>query len=159
MTTEEIKELDKKIIELKNFFRGYMCDGSINDLEKHFKKHFNKGIIQVGDKLTFDFNTLFFIDPGMKKEFKNDPIQPITITYLRSDIIFYTYDKNPDKEYYVIWGSEWMRWLYPKEIKQSILFKNKEYLLKTNPNEYYLQVNLFDVSNKYVNYIKDINWL
>lgn len=156
MTQEEKEELNKSLIELRNFFGKDISNGSISDLEKFFKTHFNRNIIQVGDKLTFDFNTLFFIAPEMREEFKNDPIQPITVTYLRSDIIFYTYDKNQKEEHYIIWGSDWMKWLYPKEIKQSVLFKRKKHLLKKNPGEYYLQVNLFDISNEYVNYIKDI---
>ena len=153
-------ELDNKLQELrKSFGEHAVTNGSIDDLRKWFKKYFNTGIVKVGDKLTYDFSTLFRMVPASQKKLKGDPIQPITVTYLRADIIFYTYDKHPEfGELYMMWDSDYAKYLYPQEIKQSELWKNKEYLFHENPDEYYLQVNLFDIDSKYVNYIKDIDF-
>ena len=153
-------ELDNKLQELKNMFgENALSNGSIADLRKWFKNYFNKDIVKVRDKLTFDFSGLFKMVPETKKKFNDDPIQPITVTYLRADIIFYTYDKHPEfGELYIMWDVDWTKYLYPQEIKQSELWKNKEYLFHKNPDEYYLQVNLFDIDSKYVNYIKDIDF-
>ena len=153
-------ELDNKLQELKNMFgENALSNGSIADLRKWFKNYFNKDIVKVGDKLTFDFSGLFKMVPETKKKFNDDPIQPITVTYLRADIIFYTYDKHPELgEVYIMWDADWTKYLYPNEIKQSELWKNKEYLFHENPDEYYLQVNLFDIDSKYVNYIKNIDF-
>ena len=99
------------------------------------------------------------MSPKIKKQFNNDPIQPITITYKRLDIIFFTYDKHPELgENYTTWGADWMKWLYPTEVKQSVLWANKTYLKEKNPNEYYIQVNSYDLKNKYGKLIKDIDF-
>ena len=158
MKTKE--ELDYKLQELKDAFGDHaLTNGSIGDLRKWFKNYFNTSIVKVGDKLTFDFSGLFRMAPAIKKKFNDDPIQPITVTYLRADIIFYTYDKHPELgEVYIMWDADWTKYLYPQEIKQSELWKNKEYLFHKNPDEYYLQVNLFDIDSKYVNYIKNIDF-
>jgi hypothetical protein len=154
------KELDNQIAELKKTFgNSTLSMGSVGDLKEWFKDNFNKDIIKVGDKLTYNFDFLFHRVPKYRKKFNGDPIQPITITYLRCDIIFFTYDKHPEfGENYIMWDDGWMRWLYPTEVKQSVLWKAKEYLKEKNPNEYYIQVNLFDIDDKYVNYIKDIDF-
>lgn len=153
-------ELDNKLKELKKAFEGpATINGSIGDLKKWFKDKFNEDIVQIGDKLIYDLNALFYMSPMIHKEFNDDPIQPITITYKRLDIIFFTYDKHPEwGEKYTMYDSDWSKWLYPKEIKQSILWKHKEYLREKDPNEYYLQVNLFDINSDLVNYIKDIDF-
>lgn len=153
-------ELDKQLEMLTQAFPdNILSKGNIADLREWFKENFNEDIVQVGDKLTFDFHSLFNIVPNIRKKFKNKPIQPITVTYKRADIIFYTYDNLPELgEEYIIWDSDWTKWLYPNEIKQSVLWKHKESLKEKNPNEYYLQVNLFNIDNKFVNYIKDIDF-
>lgn len=153
-------ELDKKLEMFTRIFSdNILSKGNIADLREWFKENFNEDIVQVGDKLTFDFHALFNIVPDIRKKFKNKPIQPITVTYKRADIIFYTYDNLPELgEEYIMWSSDWTRWLYPNEIKQSVLWKHKESLKEKNPNEYYLQVNLFNIDDKFVNYIKDIDF-
>lgn len=153
------EQLDAQIEELRNTFGNLLFASNMRDLQKLFKDKFNRGIVQIGDHLVFDFKSLFGISPKIRKQFKNDPIQSITVTYLRLDIIFFVYDKHPEMgEQYIMWDADWMKWLYPIEIKQSILFANKAYLKEKNPNEYYIQVNSFDFNNKYTTLIKDIDF-
>lgn len=152
-------ELDSKLQILKNTFGDTQYNGNIYELKKLFKDNFNTDIVKIGDELIFDFSTIFNMTTNYRKKFNNDPIQPITVTYLRADIIFYTYDKHPEfGENYIMWDADWTKYLYPVKITQSILWKNKEYLKEKNPNEYYLQVNLFDINSKFTKYIKDIVW-
>lgn len=157
MKTKE--QLNKQIETIKNIFGDLLFASNIAELQKFFKNYFNRDIIQVGDKLVYELNALFSMSPEIKKKFKNDPIQPITVTYKRLDIIFFTYDKRPDLgENYTMWDSDSMKWLYPTEIKQSVLWANKTYLKEKNPDEYYIQVNSFDLKNKYGKLIKDIDF-
>ena len=86
-------ELDKQVRIIKESLPGYTVDPNIKELMKFFKKTFNEDIVQIGDKLIYDFNALFEMSPSVKKKFNNDPIQPITITYKRADILFFTFDK------------------------------------------------------------------
>jgi hypothetical protein len=153
-------ELDLQIDNLRKYFNcNVLTDGNIADLQKWFKNKFNRKIINVGDKLVFDFHVLFNMNADYREQFKNDYIQPITVTYLRLDVIFFTYDKHPEfGEKYTVWDADWMKWLYPTEIKQSVLWKHKKYLRKKDPNEYYIEVNLFDIDSKFVKYIKDIDF-
>ena len=152
-------QLDAQIEGLKNTFGNLLYASNMKDLQKFFKDKFNRNIVQVGDKLVFDFHSLFGVSPKTRKQFKDDPIQPITVTYKRLDIIFFTYDKRPDLgENYIMWDADWMKWLYPYEVKQSVLFANKAYLKDKNPNEYYIQVNSFEFDNKYTTLIKDIDF-
>lgn len=152
-------ELDNKLNELRKVFKEPTINSNIADLRDWFKDNFNTDIIKVGSKLTYDFTTLFNITSEYRSKFNGDPIQPITVTYLRCDIIFFIYDKHPEfGENYTMWDADWMRWLYPVEIKQSILWKNKEYLRKKDPNEYYLQINLINIDSKLCNYIRDIDF-
>ncbi len=152
-------QLDKQIEELRNAFGNLLYASNIEELQKFFKNYFNKDIIQVGDHLIYDFTTLFNMSPKVRKQFNNDPIQSITVTYKRLDLIFFTYDKHPDLgENYITWDSDWMKYLYPIEVKQSVLWANKAYLKEKNPDEYYIQVNSFDLNNKYGKLIKDIDF-
>lgn len=152
-------QLDAQIEGLKNTFGNLLFVNNMEDLQKFFKDKFNRDIVQVGDKLVFYFKSLFGISPKFKKQFNNDHIQPITVTYLRLDIIFFTYDKHPEMgEQYIMWDGDWMKWLYPIEVKQSVLFANKAYLKNKDPNEYYLQVNSFGFNNKLTKLIKDIDF-
>lgn len=156
MKTKE--ELDSKIKEIKDFF-GDVTDlnGSISDLRKFFRKYFNNKIIHKGSHGVFDFTSLMSFSKELYKMFNGDPIQPFTVTYIRCDIVFYKYDKAPKEEHYIEMDAPWMNVMYLDEIKQSELFKKKEFLKKKNPDEWYIQVKLFDIKNKYTKYIKDIS--
>ena len=156
----EKNELDEQLKILKEkFSTNIMTDGTIYDLRKYFKDKFNENIVQVGDKLTFNFHSLCYTSPKWKKKFKNDPIQPITVTYKRADIIFYTYDKHPEfGEEYIMWESDLAKWLYPTELKLSVLFDKKSYLKEKDPEEWYIETNLFSINDKYTKLINDINF-
>ena len=82
-------QLDAQIEGLRNAFGNLLFASNMEDLQKFFKDKFNREIIQVGDKLVYDLNSLFAMSPKMREQFNNDPIQPITVTYKRLDIIFY----------------------------------------------------------------------
>lgn len=153
------QQLDNQIENLKKTFGNLLFASNIQDIKKFFKDNFNEEIIQVGDKLIFDLNTIFRMSSKLRKEYKDDPIQPITVTYKRLDIIFFTYDKHPEwGEKYIMWDADWMKWLYPTEVKQSVLWAKKSSLKEKDPNEYYVQVNSFDFNNKYTTLIKDIDF-
>ena len=150
--------LNNKLSDLRKIFGEFTTsNASIGNLKKYFKDYFNDEIIQIGGQFILDFTVLFNIDNKFKKKFNNEPIQPITITYKRCDVVFFTYDKYPEfDETYLTLDSQWTNWLYPVELKQSVLFAKKEYLKQKNPEEYYLQVNLFDINSNITKYIKDI---
>lgn len=157
MKTKE--ELDNKIKEIKEFFKNASnLNGNIKDLEDFFKSKFNYKIIKKGSRGVFDFTKLMKLSPELSRMFNNDPIQPFTVTYIRKDIIFYKLDKDPKEEKYIQFGSAWTHVMYLNEIKQSELFKKKEYLRKKNPDEWYIQVNLLSIDSKYTKYIKDIDF-
>lgn len=152
-------QLDNQIENLKQTFGDLLFASNIKDIRKFFKDNFNEEIIQIGDKLVFDLTPIFNMSSKLKKEYNNDPIQPITITYKRLDIIFFTYDKLPEKgEQYITWDADWMKFLYPTKVKQSVLWAKKSSLKEKDPNEYYVQVNSFDFNNKYTTLIKDIDF-
>ena len=152
-------QLDNHIETLKQTFGDLLFASNIKDIRKFFKDNFNEEIIQIGDKLVFDLTPIFNISSKLKKEYNNDPIQPITITYKRLNIIFFTYDKLPEKgEQYITWDADWMKFLYPTKVKQSVLWTKKSSLKEKDPNEYYIQVNSFDFNNKYTTLIKDIDF-
>lgn len=152
-------ELDEQVRIIKESLPNYTIDPNIKELLKFFKKNFNEDIVQIGDKLIYDFNTLFTMSPSIKKKFKNDPIQPITITYKRADILFYTYDKLPELgEVYTMYDSDWSKYLYPIELKLSVLFEKKLYLKEKDPEEWYVETNAFSIKNKYTKLINDIEF-
>ena len=152
-------ELDSKVKELKEHFGNDIClNGNVYDLEKFFDRKFNYKIIKRGTRGVFDFTKLMKSVPEISRMFNDDPIQPFTVTYVRQDIIFYKLDKNPKEEKYIQFGAAWTHVMYLNEIKQSELFKKKEYLKKKDPEEWYIQVNLFDIKNKYTTYIRDIDF-
>lgn len=152
-------ELDKKVKTIKESFSDYIIDPNIKELLKFFKKSFNEDIIQIGDKLIYDFNALFVMSPSVKKKFKNDPIQPITITYKRADILFFTFDKLSELgEEYTMYDSDWSQFLYPTELKLSVLFDKKSYLKEKDPEEWYVETNVFSINDKYTKLINDINF-
>lgn len=153
------EQLDNQIKLLQDTFGDLLFASNLEDLQKFFKDNFNRDIVQIGDKLIFDFNSLFRMSSKISKEFKNDPIQPITVTYRRLDIIFFTYDKHPEfGEKYITWDADWMKHLYPVEVRQSVLWDKKSSLRERDQNEYYIQVNSFDFKNKYTKLIKDIDF-
>ena len=123
------EELNKKLEELRSCFGALTVKPTLGDLMAFFKESFNKDIVKVGDRLIFDFTQLFFMGGNkgeLYKRFKGEPIQPITVTYIRGSVIFYTYDseKNGNEEY-MDYNSDWNKYLYLTTIKQSELFKNK----------------------------------
>lgn len=153
-------ELDNKVNELRKYLNFEPVDPNLGAIKNFFKDRFNPDIVHVGDKATFIFQTLFRMSSKLRKEFNNDPVQPITITYRRLDLIFYTYDKHPEKgEQYLDFNSDWTKYIYLSEIKMSELWLGKKYLLEQDPDEYYVQVNLFQLKdNKFTKYIKDIDF-
>ena len=155
MEMTQLKNIKNKTAELKKIIGRQKAD--LASLQNFFKKYFNEDIVKVGSKGSFNFRVLFQLNSDYKKLFRNKPIQPITVTYIRCDIIFYTYDLHPEMgEQYITFGSDWAKWFYLNEIKQSELWKNKQYLLEKNPNEYYVQVGSFEVEEKFTKLIKDI---
>ena len=159
MKIKSKEQLDTQIKLLKQTFGDLLQASNLSDIQKFFKDNFNEDIVQAGDKLIYDFAALFNIVPEMRRKFNGDNIQPITITYKRLDIIFFTYDKHPELgEQYITLTSDWMKWLFPVEVKQSILWAKKASLREKNPNEYYIQVNSFEINNKYTKLIKDIDF-
>ena len=134
-------------------------DPNLKELQKFFKNNFNQGIIKIGDHAIYDLNTIFYTSPQIKKKFKDDPIQPITITYIRLDVIFFTWDKHPEfGEEYTMYSADWSKYLYLKEIKLSEIWKNKEYLNEKDYDEWYIQTKSVEFDTKYTNIIDDIKY-
>lgn len=153
-----IKELNNKVNELQKVF-DTKYDSNLKEIQKIFKDKFNPNIIKVGDKATFYLKAVFNISPDVKRRFKNDPIQPITITYIRKDVIFFTWDKHPEfDEEYTMYDADWSKMLYPKEIKLSELWKNKEYLKNKDYNEWYIETHVMKFDSKFTKIIDDINY-
>ena len=152
------EELDKKVKELQEYF-NVSYDSNLKELQKVFKDNFNQDILKVGDHAIFYLKSLFNMSPETKKKFKNDPIQPITITYIRQDVIFFTWDKHPEfGEEYTMYDADWAKWLYPVKIKLSDLFKNKEYLKEKDYNEWYVQTHIMKFNSKFTKIIDDIEY-
>ena len=152
------EELDKKVEELRASL-DVEFDANIADIKKFFKDKFNPNILKIGDHATFYLKTAFHMSPEIKRKFKNDPIQPITITYIRQDVIFFTYDKRPDLgEEYTMYDADWSKWLYPSEIKLSELWENKSYLKEKDYNEWYIETHLFRLGSKFTKVIDDIQY-
>ena len=134
-------------------------DPNLKELQKFFKDKFNMNIVKIGDHATYDLKSIFSISPKVKRRFKNDPIQPITITYIRQDIIFFTWDKHPEfGEEYTMYSADWSKCLYLNEIKLSELWKNKEYLKENDYDEWYIQTNSVEFDTKYTKIINDIKY-
>lgn len=148
MKTEQ--ELNKKIKEIKESFDPTLKP-SIHGMQQWFKNNYND-IFHEGCKGWINLK-VFFNGPNgstWKKRFNNVPIQPVTVTYRRCDLLFFTYDNYPkyDEEYFVHDGnSNWSKNFYPRHIKASELFKNKMYLLKENIDELYLQSNVIRIDD------------
>ena len=150
-------ERDNKIKEIKKYVAD--VDPNLKELQKFFKDKFNMNIVKIGDQATYDFNALFYISPKVAKRFKNDPIQPITITYIRQDVIFFTWDKHPEfGEEYTMYDSDWSKWLYLNEIKLSELWKNKEYLIEKDYDEWYIETKSMEFKSEHTKIINDIEY-
>ena len=109
------EELDKKLESIKEMVGTMSPD--LAELQRFFKDKFNPDIIKAGDKAIYDLRGVFNISPEIRKKFKKDPIQPITITYIRSGVIFFTYDKLPkNPEEWTTYDADASKWLYPKEL-------------------------------------------
>ena len=150
-------ERDNKIKEIKKYVAD--IDPNLKELQKFFKDKFNMNIVKIGDHATYDFNALFYISPKVAKRFKNDPIQPITITYIRQDVIFFTWDKHPEfGEEYTMYDADWSKWLYLNEIKLSELWKNKEYLIEKDYDEWYIETKSMEFKSEHTKIINDIEY-
>jgi len=143
------EELDKKLAEIHEAIGGKATvDVSYGDLEKFFKKSFNDEMFAVGRKVIIDLSMQMKWASNKawwRKRFKNNPYQPVTITYRRLDLIFYTYDNFPEyEEEYISTNGDNTNKFYIADVKVSEIFKGKEYLKETKPNEWYLQTHLVD---------------
>lgn len=151
-----MEDLDSKVQYIKSIQSP--VDTNVKELMEFFKDKFNYNIVKVGDHATYDFNALFRIAPGTRKRFKNDPVQPITVTYIRKDVIFFTWDKHPEfGEEYTMYEADWSKWLYPREIKLSELWKNKEYLREKDYDEWYVQTRSLEFTSKYTKIVDDLD--
>lgn len=150
------EELDNKIKGLKEAF-NVSYDTNLMEFQNVFKDNFNPNIIKVGDKATYYLKSVFYMSPEIKRRFKGDPVQPITITYIRQDVIFFTWDKHPEfGEEYTMYSADWSKWLYPAEIKLSELWKKKSYLKETDYDEWYIQTHTFEFKSEHTKIINDL---
>jgi len=156
------EELDKKLEELRSCFGALTVKPTLGDLMAFFKESFNRDIVKVGDRLIFDFTQLFFMAGNkceLYKRFKGEPIQSITVTYIRCSVIFYTYDSEKDgKEEYMDYNSNWNKYLFLTIVRQSELFKNKMFLKEKDFDEWYLQTNFLEINDEHCKYIRDLNY-
>lgn len=161
MKTEQ--ELNEKISQLKESFNPVLKP-SMNSMQEWFKDKYND-IFYENRKCLINLKTFFNGPNGSswKKRFDNNPIQPVTVTYRRCDLVFFTYDNYPKykEEYFVHDGnSNWSKNFYPREIKASEMFKNKMYLIEDNPDELYLQANVISIDdlNGIIKYENDLTY-
>ena len=134
-------------------------DTNLKEIQSLFKDKFNPDIVKIGQHAIYDLKAVFYSSPSTKKRFKNDPIQPITITYIRQDVIFFTWDKHPEfGEEYTMYSTNWSKFLYLDSIKLSELWKNKEYLKEKDYDEWYIQTNSIEFDTKYTKIINDIEY-
>lgn len=158
------EELKEKVEELRKAFGGNniivpSISGLIDGLRKDYEDPFKKGVKCVVD-LSF-FKKHASNASEWKKRFEDD-WQPITITYRRQDVMFFTWDNYPKyKEEYMIVGASdaWNKRTYLKEVKLSQIFSKKiKRLVDKNFNELVLQISLneFDNAEGHVTIINDI---
>lgn len=163
MKKQTKEELDNKIKALKEIFgEATTIEPTMSNLIKYFGKDYSD-VFKKNTKCYINLDIFFKCDKtrNWKKLFENNPWQPITITYRRLDIIFFTWD-NYSKygEEYFMEGvnTVWSKIIYPKEIKYSDIFAKKiKKLYKKNPNELEIQMGLLEVKDMdgRVNVIKD----
>lgn len=162
MTNKE--ELKEKAEGLRKAFGGNhiivpSISGLMDGLRKDYVDLFKKGTKCVVD-MQF-FKKYASNKDELKKKFEDD-WQPITITYRRQDVMFFTWDNYPNyKEEYMIVGSSdaWNKKTYLREIKLSEIFSKKiKRLVDKNFNELVLQMSLveFDDVKGHVNITNDI---
>ena len=144
------EELDAKITELRQSFDPVL-QPSMKRMQEWFGSKYND-VFYESRKCWINL-TIFFNGSNGKswrKKFNNCPIQPVTVTYRRCDLVFFKFDNFPQygEEYFVHnVSTNWTKNFYPREIKASELFKNKMYLIEENPRELYLQVNVVQIDN------------
>lgn len=158
---EELREQAKAIREAfgGNHVITPSIIGLIEGMRKDFNDPFKKGVKCVVDLSFFKKHSSNASE--WKKRFEDD-WQPITITYRRQDVMFFTWDNYPKyKEEYIIVGASdaWNKKIYLKDIKLSQIFAKKiKRLVDSNFNELVLQLSLneFDTVKGHVNIINDI---
>jgi len=149
MTKEEIKN---QIESIRKAFDNFKLKPSMSNLIDYFGKDYTD-VFKKGTKAYIDLDMFFEYDKtrNWKKLFDNNPWQPITITYRRLDIIFFTWDNYPKyKEEYFMEGTNtaWSKIVYPKEIKYSDLFAKKiKKLLKKDPDELEIQMGVLEIDD------------
>ena len=149
------EERDNQVRTIKEFVGK--TNPNLKELQRFFKDNFNPDIFKNGDQATYDLNSVFFASPKVKKRFKSDPIQPITITYIRLDVIFFTWDKHPEfGEEYTMYSADWSKFLYLKEIRLSELWKNKLYLKEKDYDEWFIQTHSVEFDTKFTEIINDL---
>lgn len=57
-----------------------------------------------------------------------------------------------------MYSADWSKYLYLKEIKLSELWKNKEYLIEKDYDEWYIETKLMKFKSKYTKIINDIEY-
>ena len=158
------EELKKKAEELRKAFGGNhvvvpSIDGLIKGMGKDHVDLFKKGTKAIIDLTFFKKNSSNASE--LKKMFKED-WQPITVTYRRQDVMFFTWDNYPKyKEEYMVVGAtdSWNRKTYLREVRLSEVFSKKiKRLVNKNFDELVLQLSLneFDDVNGHVTIINDI---
>ena len=108
-----------------------------------------------------DIDKMKRVNSWYAKSFDN-PLEPVTITYKRQDVVFYKFDNYPQYgEHYIIESDNgaFNRNLYIKELRLSEAFKNKIKKLKdTNLNELMLQVSIVEFNTHGITeVINDLN--
>lgn len=131
---------------LLDFFGGkHEITPSIWQLMDFFKSAYTD-IILEGRKCIVDLSRFKKNSNEYRERFKED-WQPITITYRRQDIVFFTWDNYPQygEEYFIIDELNLMtRNTYPQHILLSELYSKKIEWLKDNERELKLQVSMVE---------------
>lgn len=159
------EELDKKVEELKKHFgKSRFVELNLANQLKFFKKDFNDKIFSKGKQCFFDL-TPMFRNKTFAKRFDNNPIQPITITYKRCDLIFFKWNNYPkyEEEYFAkSINGPYSMVCYPFEVKKSELLgkKIKHLIEKKDFEELYIQKRVIDFENYkgLINIIDDLDY-
>lgn len=145
---EEIS-LEERYKQLLEFFGGkHEIEPSIRELMFFFKSNY-VDIVQPGRKCLVNLRRLKKYSEEDRERFKDD-WQPITVTYRRLNIVFFTWDNYPQygEEYFVIDENNFMtRYTYPQHIILSELYSKKIEGLKDNERELKLQVSMVEFDN------------
>lgn len=162
------EELDNQVENLKKYFgNARYLNLNIAEIKNNFKEYFNEDILKLRTKWFIDLSIFFKSADGNKwrKRFNNERFQPITITYKRCDLIFFTWDNYLEygEDYFVIsTKNNWCKNIYPYEIKKSELFKLKfDHLREIGElEELYIQMRIIDFNNfdNRINVIDDLDY-